>query len=163
MKIVITGTADSYSRLAEVEAWGTAVPASRANVAASANGATATASETHSAPYAPSGAVNSDRKFYTNNAWANVTATYPQWLQIDFNGSKLLDEIDVFSIQDNPGSPSEPTPDMTFNNYGVTAFEVQYWNGSSWVTVPNGQITGNNKVWKQITFSPITTTKSKSS
>jgi RHS repeat-associated protein len=161
MKIVITGTADSYSRLAEVEAWGTAVPASRADVAASANGATATASETNSAPYAPSGAINGDRKFYTNNAWANSTATYPQWLQVDFNGSKLIDEIDVFSIQDNPGSPSEPTLSMTFNNYGLTAFEVQYWNGSSWLTVPNGQITGNNKVWKQLAFSPITTSKLK--
>ena len=108
IKVTINGTADSYSRLAEIEAWGTAVPTPRANVAASVNGATATASETNSAPYAPSGAINGDRKFYTNNAWANSTATYPQWVQVDFSGSKLIDEIDVFSIQDNPGSPSEP-------------------------------------------------------
>jgi RHS repeat-associated protein len=139
----------------------TASAPSRLNVASSTNGATATASETHSAPYAASGAINGDRKLYTNNAWANVTATYPQWLQVDFNGSRVIDEVDVFSIQDNPSSPSEPTLSLTFNNYGVTAFQVQYWNGSSWITVPNGQVTGNNRVWKQITFSPIATNKIK--
>jgi RHS repeat-associated protein len=48
---------------------------------------------------------------------------------------------------------------MTFGSYGLTAFQAQYWNGSAWVTVPNGTISGNSNVWKQITFSPITTTK----
>jgi len=145
--------------MAEVEAWGTSVPVTRQNVAASANGGTATASETNSAPYAPSGAINGDRKFYANNAWANSTPTFPQWLQVDFNGSKDIDEIDVFSVQDNAGSPSEPTLAMTFSAYGLTAFQVQYWNGSAWTTVPGGSVTGNNHVWKQITFSAITTTK----
>ena len=131
----------------------------RLNVAASANGGTATASETNSAPYAPSGAINGDRKLFTNNAWANLNPTLPQWLQVDFNGSKTIDEIDVFSVQNSYGSPSEPTLSMTFSLYGVTAFQAQYWNGSAWVTVPNGSVTGNNKVWKQLTFSTITTSK----
>jgi YD repeat-containing protein len=49
----------------------TATAPPRINVAAAANGGTATASETHSAPYAPSGAINGDRKLYLNsNAWA---------------------------------------------------------------------------------------------
>jgi hypothetical protein len=65
----------------------------------------------------------------------------------------------VFSVQNNYGSPSEPTESMTFSAYGVTAFEAQYWNGSSWVTVPGGSITGNDKVWKRIRFSAITTSK----
>ena len=159
IRIWITATSDNYSRMAEVEAWGTSVPVTRQNVAASTNGGAATASETNSAPYAPSGAINGDRKLYANNAWANSTATFPQWLQVDFNGSKDIDEVDVFSVQDNAGSPSEPTPTMTFSAYGLTAFQVQYWNGSAWTTVPNGNITGNNLVWKQITFSAITTTK----
>ena len=92
----------------------------RLNMAASANGGTATASQTNSAPYAPSGAINGDRKYYTNNAWANSTATFPQWLQVDFNSSKVIDEIDVFSIQDNPSSPVEPTLSTTFSLYGLT-------------------------------------------
>jgi F5/8 type C domain-containing protein len=160
IRIWITGSSDGYSRMTEVEAWGTSVPVTRQNVAASANGGTATASQTNSAPYSPSGAINGDRKLYlNNNAWANSTATFPQWLQVDFNGSKDIDEIDVFSVQDVYNSPNEPTLAMTFSAYGLTAFQAQYWNGSAWLTVPNGSITGNNNVWKQITFSPITTSK----
>src|SRR5262249_10892841 len=30
---------------------------------------------------------------------------------------------------------------------------------SAWVIVPNGTISGNNLVWRQITFSPLTTSK----
>jgi hypothetical protein len=41
----------------------------------------------------------------------------------------------------------------------LTGFDVQYWNGSSWVTVPNGNVAGNNKVITKLVFSPITTTK----
>jgi hypothetical protein len=78
----------------------TATAPPRINVAAAANGGTATASETNSGPYSPSGAINGDRKLYLNNAWANSTATMPQWLQVDFNGNKVIDEIDVFSVQD---------------------------------------------------------------
>jgi hypothetical protein len=48
---------------------------------------------------------------------------------------------------------------MTFIEDGITSFEVQYWTGDAWVTVPNGSVTGNNKVWRQFTFSPIATGK----
>lgn len=41
----------------------------------------------------------------------------------------------------------------------MRTFEVQYWNGTSWVAVPGGAVTNNNKVWRQFLFSPITTTK----
>jgi YD repeat-containing protein len=61
----------------------TASSAPRMNVAAAVNGGVATASQTNSAPYAPSGAINGDRKLYANNAWANSTATFPQWLEVD--------------------------------------------------------------------------------
>ena len=36
---------------------------------------------------------------------------------------------------------------------------MQYWDGSSWVTVPNGSVTGNNKVWRQFVFPTVTTNK----
>jgi len=36
---------------------------------------------------------------------------------------------------------------------------VQYWTGSGWATVLGGSVSGNNKVWKKITFAPLTTTK----
>jgi hypothetical protein len=48
---------------------------------------------------------------------------------------------------------------MTFLQYGLTGYEVQYWSGSAWVTVPGDSISGNNKVWRKLTFAPITTSK----
>src|SRR6185436_962215 len=89
----------------------------------------------------------------------NSAGIYPDTAQIDFNGTKTIDEIDVFTIQDNFGSPSQPTEDMTFGNYGITAFDIQYWNGSDWQTVPGGSITANNKVWTKELFAPIQTNK----
>jgi len=46
---------------------------------------------------------------------------------------------------------------MTFTLWGITAFEVQYWNGSAWVDVPGGNVTGNNLVWRRFLFAPIST------
>ena len=48
---------------------------------------------------------------------------------------------------------------MTTSAWVAQDYEVQYWNGSAWVTVPNGSVTGNNKVWRKFEFSPITTSK----
>src|SRR5206468_5793953 len=85
--------------------------------------------------------------------------TSHDWLEIDFNGSKTIDEIDVFTVQDSYASPSEPTETMTFSLYGLSGYEVQYWNGSAWTDVTGGNISGNNKVWRKFQFSSITTSK----
>ena len=163
IRVLISATADTYSRLLEVEAWGNnaATPPPPTNVALASNGATASASSSY-AGCAASGAQNSDRRglnYHQDGTWGAASASFPQWLQIDFNGSKTIGEIDVFTLQDNYSNPSEPTEAMTFSLYGVTAFDVQYWNGNSWITVPGGSVTGNNKVWRKFTFTAITTSK----
>ncbi|MBI3344747.1 MAG: hypothetical protein HY028_07845 [Gammaproteobacteria bacterium] len=48
---------------------------------------------------------------------------------------------------------------MSFSLYGITTFDVQYWNGSAWAAIPGGTVTGNNKVWRQFTFASISTGK----
>jgi hypothetical protein len=150
--------------LTEVEAWTVAsTPPPSVNVALSTNGAVASASSSYSG-CAPSGAQDGDRKglnYGTNTSWAGATASFPQWLEIDFNGSQTISEIDVFTLQDNYQNPSEPTETMTFSQHGVTVFDAQYWDGSNWITVPGGSITGNNKVWRKISFAAITTSKIK--
>ncbi|HEU4510321.1 MAG TPA: RHS repeat-associated core domain-containing protein, partial [Pyrinomonadaceae bacterium] len=135
------------------------------NVASAANGATVSASSTLSNPpfTYPVGAVNNgDRKGVNagfGGNWHSSSTALPQWVQVDFSGSKTISEVNVFSLQDNYSSPSEPSEAMTFNLYGLTGFEVQYWNGSAWTTVPGGTVTGNNKVWKKLSFTPLTTSK----
>ena len=158
---VLTNASNSgYSEITEVEAW-TAPPPPSTNVALASNGGTASASSSY-AGCAASGANNGDRKglsYWQNGTWGSSGPGFPQWLQMDFNGSKTIDEIDVFTLQDNYPNPSEPTEEMTFSSYGVTGFEVQYWNGSAWTTVSNGSVSGNNKVWRKFVFAAITTSK----
>jgi RHS repeat-associated protein len=166
VRVLANATVDGWSRVAELEAWGDDTPT---NVALSSNGATATASSTYS-PSSGSGysavaanAINGDRTGRVSSAtswWNDGTQNSgPDWLQVDFSGSKTIGEIDVFTAQDNYTSPSAPTETMTFSAYGLTGYDVQYWDGSAWTTVSGGSITSNNKVWKKLTFSPITTSK----
>jgi hypothetical protein len=130
-------------------------------VALAANGAVATASSSLSSGWGPSGVNDGDRKgvnWAAGGGWADgTTNVWPDWLEVDFNGTQTISEVDVFTVQDNYQSPSDPTSTMTFSLYGLTDFQVQYWTGSAWVTVPGGTVSGNNLVWRQLTFSPLMT------
>ena len=128
------------------------------NVALPANGGTALSSSAYSSALGPANAIDGDHRgfIYWNDA---TPRSYPDWLEVDFNGIKSLSEVDVYSVQDNFQSPIGPTPTTTFTLYGLRDFEVQYWNGSAWTTVPGGTVVGNTLVWRQFVFSAVTTTK----
>jgi hypothetical protein len=136
---------------------------SRVNVAQASNGGIAVASSIYSAAYPAAGAINGDRKgvnFGNGGGWADGTRNvWPDWLEVQFNGSQTIEEIDVFTVQDNVASPATPTPGMTFTQYGIEDFIVEYWTGSGWQAVPNGVVTNNNLVWRQIIFTPLTTSR----
>src|SRR6185369_2308571 len=164
VRVQVNNALNSRSRIVELEAWGTAI-SSNTNQALAVNGGVASASSTTPNAgfpgynFAPGTAIDGDRKSGVN-FWRDDTAnTYPDWLQVDFNGTKNITEIDVFTMQDNDQNPSDPTLAMSFVEDGITAFDVQFWTGSAWITVPNGSVTGNNQVWRQFTFSPIATSK----
>jgi hypothetical protein len=138
-------------------------PDTRFNVALAANGGTATASSTLSSGYAPTSAINGDRRglnWGSGGGWKDATgSSYPDWLEIVFNGTKTIDEVAVFSVQDNYKSPAEPIETMTFTKYGLVDFTLQYWTGSAWQAVSNGVVRGNTLVWRRVTFSPVTTSR----
>jgi hypothetical protein len=140
----------------------------RVNHALAANGAAASAlSTTPDADFAPStfpasGAINGNRKgddWGRGGAWRGGTGVFPNWLEVSFQGQKTISEIDVFTTQDGLDNAAEPTSGMTFALYGLTDFQVQYWDGSAWQVVPGGVVSGNNKVWRQIQFAPVTASK----
>ena len=88
--------------------------------------------------------------------WADATANvFPDWVQINFNGSKTIDRVIVYSLQDNYPNPVEPTDRLTFTRYGLTDFTVQGWNGAAWVSL--GSVSGNNLVKRTVTFPAFTT------
>ncbi len=107
------------------------------NVALASNGGVATASSSYSPGFPVSAIINNERagaNWGNGGGWNDATAnTYPDWVQINFNGSKTIDHVVVYTLQDNYANPVEPTDTMTFTLYGVTAFTVQGWNGSAWV------------------------------
>jgi Bacterial Ig-like domain (group 3)/PQQ-like domain len=163
IRINVTNALSSFSRITEVEAWGVnAGPPSQINVALASNGGIASASST----YTQSGysfaaaAINNNERAGVNwgngGGWIDATAnSYPDWVEIDFNGSKTIDHVVVYTVQDNYTSPVEPTDTLTFGLYGVTDFTVQGWNGASWVTL--GTVSGNHLVKRTVNFAATTT------
>jgi hypothetical protein len=159
VRVLTNASIDNYSRIAELEAWSSTAPA-QTNFARSAI-TTVSASSSYTG-YAASGAVNGDRKGLNGDQdgyWSTSSAGFPAWLEVNFNTSRTLREIDLFTIQDSYWAPSEPTPSMTFTYYGLTNFTVQYWTGTSWAAVPGASMTDNNLVWKKFTFTPLATSK----
>ncbi len=134
--------------------------------------------------YLPDFAINGDRKGknwgnydleggtgafhaeYTNGSgWnSNPTNVFPQdydlLMPADQAGDPVaqsINRLDVFCVQDNYQSPVEPTPEMTGSAFLIVDFDIQYWNGSAYVTVAS--VRSNNLIWRPTTFPTVTTTK----
>ncbi|MES2315751.1 MAG: hypothetical protein V4486_03405 [Patescibacteria group bacterium] len=134
------------------------------NVAASGNGGTASGSTTFDANYLPAFANDGNRKgdvWGTNGGWNDNTINdfSNDWLEVDFDTSYTLGEMDVFGMQDNFSSPTDPTLGMTSTDFGLEDFDIQYWDGAAWQIFTGGAITNNNHVWTQLTGLNVHTSK----
>jgi RHS repeat-associated protein len=159
LKVIYTGPAGLNATVS-----GLFFDSAKINVASAAQGATATASSVHPyGSYTAASTINGDRKglnWSAGGGWNDGTPnSFPDWVQVDFNGAKTINEIHLFTCQDNYATPSEPTEAQTFTLYGLTGFEVQYWTGTAWAAIPNGSVTGNNKIWRNLSFPAISTSK----
>ncbi len=161
LSIDILKSTDNYSRVVEIEAW-EAPPA--VNVALANNGGQAFASSTLNANYPASALINGERN---GSGWGVVTggwhdATYnsfPDYLELHFDGDKLVHQVDLFTLQDNFNNPVAPTLNTTFAQYGVTAFRLNYWNSATGQWEMLKEIQGNNKVWRRVEFDEVKTSK----
>jgi hypothetical protein len=136
------------------------VNAGNLNVASVGNGGVASASSVYYTGWLPIATVNDSERagmyWGLGNGWADGTPNaYPDWVQIQFSGQRTISSVVVYTVQDAFNAPSDPTDTMTFTSYGITDFNVQYWNGSAWVTL--GSVTGNNLVKKTFNFTAVTT------
>jgi PKD repeat protein len=134
------------------------------NYALSTNGATAAASSSFTTMnYTPAAAIDGSRtaaNWSTGGGWNdNTRDAWPDWLEVTFAGPRSIGEVRVVTLKNDFNTPQEPTPDMPATLYGLLDFDVQYWNGSAWVTLPGGQVRGNDRVLRSISFQHITTTK----
>jgi hypothetical protein len=71
----------------------------------------------------PDNVINGERGGVSK--WQSSAPSFAQWVEINFNTSRTIYEVDVFCVQDS--GTSAPTLDMTFGRYGITAFDVQFW------------------------------------
>jgi hypothetical protein len=158
------GALSANTGVATIEVTNTAT---RVNYALGLGGASAIASTTHSSGgYPASSTIDGDR---TGNTWGSGTGgwndgtrgAFPDTLEITLPGAsgKMIDEINVVTLQNNWRNAGEPTLATSCSGEGIIDFDVQYWTGSAWVTIPSGSVTGNNNAWRQFTFAAITTTK----
>jgi Zn-dependent metalloprotease len=127
-------------------------------------GATASASSEYvNGGYPASSAIDGEHKglnWGNNGGWNDSTRdTYPDWLEIAFDGTKTLTQIIVYTVQNNVSNPEEPTPLTPADLYGIEDFDVQYWDGDSWETVTGGNVVGNDKAMRVFAFAPVETTK----
>jgi hypothetical protein len=134
------------------------------NVALGSNGATATASSTYTnRNYSTAGAIDGEHRgvnWENGGGWNDDTrGAWPDWLEVAFNGAKTVNEIRVYTVQNDFRNPVEPTATTPADIYGIRDFDVQYWDGTAWVTVPGGSVVGNDKAMRVFTFPDITTTK----
>lgn len=125
------------------------------NVALAANGGVASAS-TFQATWPPSrlgdGIRNSDN-WLSGFGWASDSGL-PQWAVVTFSAPSLIGTVNTFTYT---GVPGEPTLATVSDGYGIKDFTVEYWDGGAWVVIET--VTNNNKVWRQFTFTPVTTDK----
>ncbi|HKO36191.1 MAG TPA: S8 family serine peptidase [Pyrinomonadaceae bacterium] len=135
------------------------------NYALSSSGGVATASSSHSSGlYLAAATINGDRIGNTwgtvNGGWNDGTrAAYPDDLEVAFGAAKTISEIRVFTLQNGWALAGEPTETSSCSAEGILDFDVQYWNGQQWVTIPSGNVTGNDRAMRVFTFPAISTTK----
>ncbi|HEX7174222.1 MAG TPA: Ig-like domain-containing protein [Pyrinomonadaceae bacterium] len=75
-------------------------------------------------------------------------------------GPKTINEIRVYTLQNNYGQPVAPDDNTDASYYGIQNFEVQYMDaGGNWMTVSGGSVTGNTKARRTFVLaSPVTAT-----
>jgi hypothetical protein len=162
----LPGTCGTYSFGSLTGSTPVCLAGSGVNVALATSAATATASSTHSSGNFPIAAIiNGDRRglnWGAGGGWNdNTMGGFPDWIQVDFANAMTISEIDFFTAQENISSPGVPTLAMTFTTQGVKDFTVQIWDTGTgtWVTVTGGVVTNNFNVWRQFTFTAVSTTK----
>jgi PKD repeat protein len=139
-----------------------ASPGPSIDVALAGNGGVASASSTYVAAgdsFSVSAVIDGARaglNWGHGGGWSSASAnSFPDWVQINFSGQKTIDQVVVYTLQDNFANPVDPPDNLTFALYGVTAFQVQGWSGTAWVNL--GAVSGSNLVKRPVSFPAYTT------
>ena len=134
------------------------------NVASASEGAKVKASSAQNDDYDIADTIDEMRFAhvwgYGSGGWNDATPNvFPDWIEVDFGGLRRINWINVFTLPDDYKNAPEPDLEQTFSRYGITDFDVEYWTGRSWRTVPGGAIRGNRNVWRMVSFPVLATNR----
>jgi hypothetical protein len=127
-------------------------------VALAASGAVATASSTGigDGPLSSPDKLIDDTRSGANSYWTDDTADeFPDIVQINFFGTKTIDRVVVYSVQDNYFDGVDAAGADECFVYGLVEFSVQGWNGREWVTL--GNVSDNVLCKRTVSFPPFMT------
>jgi hypothetical protein len=128
------------------------------NYALQANGGVASANANEGGTAAPAYANDGSRVSNSGgtNYWRDGT-NLPTWWEVAFSGTKFIERVDMYTLRDVFTDTSAVGSAETISLYGITDYNIQYWNGSAYVTLVT--VSANNKVWRTHTFTAVPTTK----
>ena len=96
------------------------------------------------ATYEASNAVDGD----DSSRWISADTVGPHWCEIDLQGTYSLSSWTL-------KSGHTPFP----GEFAVSAFSLQYWNGTTWIDIPETITTGNTSDEVTQSFVPVTTNR----
>jgi len=133
------------------------------NVALASNGGIASALDNQYLKNFEVSSINNGDRMGKN--WKNgggwlgkIPDSNESWVQIDFEKSKHIDRVIVYTLQDDYTNAIEPTNTLKFTKNGVTDFQIQGWNGTSWQKL-GVEVIGNNLVKRTVNFMIFETNK----
>ena len=154
---------DTITKISGADFTAKRIPVSK-NVASDEEGAKAKASSTVDWNFEPENVVNGfrfvDGWYGSSDGWNDGTPNvFPDWIEVDFARRHRINWINVFTLPDDFKDGRDRDLNEKFSQYGITDFDVQYWNGRAWVTVPGGAVRGNRNIWRMINFPAVVTDK----
>ena len=132
------------------------------NVALAINGATAAATTTFSAAYPAIAALRGDRQGKYHGVYgtfqalqaAPSLAVAPVTFTVTFVTPTEISRIDLVTLQDAYMTPIVPDASTTFTLYGLTAFDVKWFDPAGTRTLIEA-VTGNTLVIHRNDFAPV--------
>lgn len=136
------------------------------NVAAAANGGTATASSTINSNF-PAVNINDGNLASPNwgsgspdGGWNSADNTPGTTVQVDFDSAYTITQVDAATLQSSYSSSTPPAAGVTLC-YERQFYKVQLWNGSSWVDVSglDFSVSGDTYAYTQVTGLSVSASK----
>jgi hypothetical protein len=89
------------------------------------------------------------------NLYWNSAGAPPDTVTAGMATAKYITKIIVVTVQDAYLAPVEPDFNLTGTLYNLTAYSIEVKISGSWVALPGGSVTGDNKIMRAFTVNKV--------